>query len=160
MQFQHKKMPMANFQFGGPQCLTRFFLSDLLPGVLRECGAAIPGGELISSNDEKVLISKDEKLIEIFMDYIQLGYLLTIQEKLQAPHIDYEHRSIKVMLDKCDRKNLDQLMPWCWDMPQNPNGMRLAVWGTEYPQSSHEPLYQVPMDVNVYGKEVLLRRGE
>ena len=151
MEFQKEKTPIAQFQFGGPQYLTAFFMKVLLPGALRECGAAIPGQESIS----------DMELTDIFREYIRLGYLLTIEDKLQGPHTDYSHSSIQTMVKKFSaKKKGDALMAWNWDMPQNPNGMRLAVWGTEYPQSSCEVLYQVPMNVNVYGKEILLWRGD
>jgi hypothetical protein len=114
MEFQKEKTPIAQFQFGGPQYLTAFFMKVLLPGALRECGAAIPGQESIS----------DEELTHVFREHIRLGYLLTIEEKLQGTHTDYSHPSIQTMVKKFSaKKKGDVLMAWNWDMPQNPNGM-------------------------------------
>jgi hypothetical protein len=114
MEFQKEKMPIAQFQFGGPQYLTAFFMKVLLPEALRECGTAIPGQELIS----------DEELTDVFREHIRLNYILTIEEKLQGPHTDYSNPSIQAMVKKFSaKKKGDTLMAWNWDMPQNPNGM-------------------------------------
>jgi hypothetical protein len=73
MEFQKEKMPIAQFQFSGPQYLTAFFMKVLLPEALRECGTAIPGQELIS----------DEELTEIFREHIpQLPHSLKSKEPM------------------------------------------------------------------------------
>lgn len=148
MAFEQEKR-RQNFQYGGPTYLTSFFFEVLLPGVLQEVGKAIPES-----------IPKEEIAKRIKED-IQLGYLLTVKENQQSPHTDYEHGSIRTMLRKLENKRVEhKTFPWSFDMPQNPNGLRLAVYGTEYPQSSDEVLYETPVDVNVYGKELLLWRGD
>jgi len=138
-----------DFLYGGPPYLTSFYFNVLLPGVLREVGNAIPN----SVSDDEISI--------LFRDYKRLGYLLTVKEKLQSPHVDIEHETIRITDSKLGRKGVvDKSMPWSFDLPQNQGGLRLAVWGTEYPQSPDEGLYATPLDINVHGKELLLWRGD
>lgn len=49
---------------------------------------------------------------------------------------------------------------WQYTRASNRQNATLAVWGTEYPQSHEEVLYKIPVDVNVYRKELLLWRGD
>jgi len=147
LKFKQERMT-SGFRYGGPAYLTSFFFNVLLPGLLRHVGA-IPSQ------------TTDEEVSQLIEDYKRLGYLYTVEENLQSPHTDVEHASLRLMSEKIRKKGSRPVtVPWSFDLAQSPNGFRLAVYGTEYPQNLTECLYDTPLDVHVYGKEMLVWRGD
>jgi len=136
-----------DFRYGDDASNSRFFFKTTAR-VLKEVCGAVP--ETVEYTE----------LIDLFTSDIKLGYLKTIKEELQSPHTDYEHEPIRKNMDKMERKGSPPYLPWSFDMPHNPHGLRLAMWGTEYPQSDEEKLYQIPVDVKVPAKHLLLWRGD
>lgn len=133
--------------YGGPSYLAKFFYNNLIPGVLREFGEAIPPG------------TPDEVIGSLISEHKALGYLYTKRSQLQTAHTDVSHKSIEKLVSILRRKRVDDItMPFSFDLPLNPRGLRLAVWGTQYPQSKEEPFYTTPIDVHVFGGEILLWR--
>jgi hypothetical protein len=145
--FWEQEKDSINFRFGGHPSNTKALIKLVLKVLKEECGAV----------NKEVSI---EQLLEMNLQNIKYGYLWTIREQLQPPHIDYEHNSIRINLDKMEKKNARPYMPWSWDLPLNGDGLCLAAWGTQYPQSDKEKLYEVPFRVNVKPLHVLLWRGD
>lgn len=145
--FWEQEKDSMNFRFGGHPSNTKALIKLIVRVLKEECGA-VP---------ETVDI---DELLVMLKENIKLGYLLTIREQLQSPHVDYEHGPICVNLDKMKRKGASTHMPWSWDLPINRVGLCLAAWGTEYPQCDEEKLYSIPVQVEVPSMHVLLWRGD
>ena len=145
--FWEQEKDSMNFRFGGHPSNTKALIKLIVKVLKEECGA-VP---------ETVNI---DELLTMLEENIKLGYLLTIWEQLQSPHVDYEHGPIRINLDKMESKGASPHMPWSWDLPLNRAGLCLAAWGTEYPQCDEEKLYAIPVRVEVPSMHVLLWRGD
>ena len=81
---------------------------------------------------------------------------------LQPAHVDYKHKTLHYFRERAKKgslrgRNQGLPDPWSMDMPNNPNGLRLAFWGTEYPPHK---LRTMPIEIVVPPHHVLLWRGD
>ena len=94
-------------------------------------------------------------------DEWSLGWLSTVLERMQDPHMDYEHALLGQYRVKAGRKSRnrdgDLLLPWSFDMPLTEGGMRLAFYGVDDPDDPGM-LLEVPVEMYVPPKHVLLWR--
>jgi hypothetical protein len=104
--FWEQEKDSINFRFGGHPSNTKA-MKKLIVKVLKEECRAVP---------ETVNI---DELLMMLEENVKLGYLLTIWEQLQSPHIDYEHDPIRINLEKMESKRVLPHMPWSWDLPIN-----------------------------------------
>jgi len=115
-----------NFQYGVDPCYITFFREAIAHDLKYVCGA-VP--------DEVT----EQHLVERLCNNVILSYLKTIDHPtLQSSHCNFEHTCISTRMTKMKKKKSHVYMPWCFDIPLNDHGLRLGVWGAEYPQNAGE----------------------
>ena len=93
------------------------------------------------------------------------GFLQTVIEKLQEPHIDERHRTLKMYKNKL--RDEYSIAPYSLDMPLTDDGMRLCLYGS-HPQGNGKSgiklaikkgtLLETPIMVNIHLREAILFR--
>lgn len=129
MQHKSSEHGAANFRFPGDERNTKIF-ADIL-----EYFAVKFGGK---EKDSKFSIYKEWKL----------GWLSTVLETQQDPHLDYKHCQLNYW------KKKSQILPWSFGMGMTEGGMRLAFYGSC--DSENTPL--VPVEMQVPWKSLLMWR--
>ena len=91
------------------------------------------------------------------------GFLQTVIEKLQEPHIDERHRTLKMYKNKL--RGEYSIAPYSLDMPLTDDGMRLCLYGS-HPQGNGKKgiklaikdgtLLETPVMVEIHLREAIL----
>ncbi len=107
-----EKRSTGGFQLNNNKLQTDAFLSAIRGTIVEQAG--------VDSNQISTELSWS------------VGFLYTMEENVQDPHIDYTWSSIKDMKKRQNRMGMDKtIFPWSLDCPFDSGGLRLAFYGPE-----------------------------
>lgn len=139
----------CRFQFGGEERNT-----DAFVGVLNHFLIKYGGKDQEAKDRNSAILLRDEW---------SLGWLSTVLERMQDPHVDYGHKRLSEYKTMSGKRSLNKagqpLLPWSFDMPLTQGGLRLAFYGIDDPQNP-SALLETPVEMYVPPKHVMLWRGD
>mmetsp|Transcript_20959 Transcript_20959/g.44844 ORF Transcript_20959/g.44844 Transcript_20959/m.44844 type:complete len:432 (-) Transcript_20959:47-1342(-) len=143
----------CRFRFGGDEGNTDSFVR-VLDHFLEEYGGKDPAAAEEGGPAAAAISLRDDW---------SLGFLSTVLEHMQDPHVDYGHARLAQYRDMAGRRSRNRngqlLLPWSFDMPLTEGGLRLAFYGIDDPK---DPLMllETPVEMFVPPKHVMLWRGD
>lgn len=152
----------CRFQFGGDECHTETFVDVLDHFLIKYGGKDREEKEEEEGTTDNVDNSNNSKKSSMSLrDEWSLGWLSTVCEYMQDPHMDYGHVRLGQYRNMTGRRsrniNGDVLLPWSFDMPLTEGGLRLAFYGIDDP-SDPSMLLETPVEMFVPPKHVMLWR--